>query len=42
MKREDWAAAARNLRTAKAFEPANAEIEQKLEEAKAQLSERKA
>lgn len=42
MKREDWTAAARNLRTAKAFEPANAEIEQKLEEAKAQLSERKA
>ena len=40
MERGDWAAAARNLRTAQAFEPSNAEIGQKLEETKAQQSER--
>jgi len=40
MERGDWAAAARNFRTAQAFEPANPEIGQKLEETKAQLRER--
>lgn len=40
MERGDWAAAARNLRTAQAFEPSNVEIGQKLEETKAQQSER--
>lgn len=39
MERGDWAAAARNFRTAQAFEPANSEIGQKLEESKAQLRE---
>jgi len=38
MQREDWAAAARNLQTALAFEPSNADFQNRLEDAQARLS----
>ena len=38
MKREDWASATRNLRTALAFEPSNPTFREKFEDAKARLS----
>ena len=40
MERGEWAAAARNFRTAQAFEPTNSEIGQKLAESMAQLPDR--
>ena len=38
MRREDWAAAARNLRTALAFEPSNTDFQRRLEDAQARRS----
>ena len=40
MRREDWAAAARNLHTALAFEPGNTDFRQKLEETRVRSSAR--